>query len=57
MGFINIVKNKPKATSSNKPKPAQKSSMQMPKLNTKQMVAIGLMVLGLIFIGIAIMSW
>ncbi len=57
MGFINIVKNKPKSPSKPNAGPKKSSMPKLPKINTKQLMAIGLIILGLIFIGIAIMTW
>lgn len=59
MGFINIVSNKPKPASSgiNSGKPAKPMQPSLPKISKEQMIAAGLIVLGLIFLGIAIMSW
>jgi hypothetical protein len=62
MGFINIVSNKPNQAQ-NKPvskpsNPGQKSpGFQISKISTQQMMAAGLIILGLIFLGIAILTW
>lgn len=62
MGFINSVSNMPKTgalapgTAKSPSKPKSKP-MSMPKISPQQLAAIGLIILGLIFVGIAIMTW